>query len=244
MKKTLFKLNKRIVSQGVSLVAVFAVLVVTLVAFVPNLTFGWFSQNTTVTATGMAAKASQTPFEVHYRVTGINGKAQSGDWKLIDLSSSLPIADSISAPGDYVDFQIKITNLSLNQVNLKSFGFAAPTIAEEIAKTVDSNSYYLSTEIGVKLISVGTGATLKSDVSDIVLRESASVAATEIDLFEHLTTESISVASNGEFIFGVRLTFINDPDNSQDVFKKFGTATDGSLGRCERRLFFTFDEVH
>ena len=59
-----------LVKKGVSLVAVFTILIVSLVVIAPDMSFGWFSQNADVTASGMEVKAEKTDFDVFYRMKG------------------------------------------------------------------------------------------------------------------------------------------------------------------------------
>lgn len=247
MKKTLFKLNKRIMTQGASLIAVFAVLVVTLVAYLPNLTLGWFSENTTVTANGMGVKAYETPLVVYYRVIKLGGadvKAADGTtllsatdegWIEIDLGGSLPIGDHIQMPGDSVDFQLKILNTGVETVSLTAFGLAAPAGAVEESPRTDANGveHYLSTELYTSLEGISdTDCSLNATRPDMYLRSGDTAGA--IDYFSQMTGTP-DIASGENVILTAKFSFI-DRTTDQNIFKNFG-----DYGACQRRLFFLFE---
>lgn len=238
-------------SQGVSLIAVFAVLVVTLVAFLPNLTLGWFSNNTTVTANGMGVKVHETPLSVYYRVVKINGNVLTVDvegteteitqtdlgWIRIKMGNALPIGDEIHRPGDSVDFQIKIVNEGADQVTLTALGLAAPASATEESPRTDleGNQHYLSTELFTSLEGVSdSSCTLSETRSPMYLR--VDDTAGEINYFSQLSGDARPMLSkDSSVVLTMKITF-EYKTTDQNIFKNFG-----DYGACQRRLFFLYE---
>lgn len=224
-----------LVKKGVSLVAVFAVLIVSLVAVAPDMSFGWFSQNAEVTANGMEVKTEMTDFDVFYRMKGETA------WNAIDLSSPIAVADALNAPGITATFEIKIVNKGRNAVTIKSFGIASPV--ENVEEKANAAGVYLSTELYTTLVSVKTedgskAYTLNSPPpltgAGVSLKTSGA-----IDYVQYVSSlDPIELAVDGDVVFELSIMFLNRPE-SQNQFKNFGKDGDGI---CSRRLFFTYDE--
>ena len=241
MKKILSKSHWLIAKHGISLVAVFAMLVVAFVAIAPDLSFGWFSQNNQVSAKGMTVQAEHPDFDVYYRAAGAT------DWTLIDISnpSDIAVTNQMQSPGASVTFEVKIVNKSQRAIAMQAFGFAAPTSTEEVANAA---GVYLSTELYTTLLAING-----TDVADnkTFLRPSTAMDAPgAVGAVNILGTNSVTLAANnGEVVFSVKMTFNNrtevvdgeERDVNQNVFKHFGVDGDGT---CQRRLYFTYNELN
>jgi hypothetical protein len=224
-----------LVKKGVSLVAVFAVLIVSLVAVAPDMSFGWFSQNADVTASGMEVKAEKTDFDVFYRMKG------AAEWIAIDLSSPIAVADTLKSPGITATFEIKIVNKGRNTVTLKSFGIAPPVAGVE--EKANAAGVCLSTELytTIKSVKTGNGSKTHALSTPPVLDDTGvSLSTTEaIDYIQYVkSSDPISLSPNGDAVFEISIMFLNRTE-SQNQFKNFGVNSDGI---CSRRLFFTYDE--
>lgn len=230
----ILKLNnsKMLISRGLSLMVVFAVLIAAYVAVGMNPSFGWFAENKKVTANGMNATAYHSKFEVTFK------DEKGSDAKLEDLLATLKV------PGQSVTFDVTITSIGEYPVTLTGFGLEAPSADEEkpVKDTDNTTDRYLSTEISTQVISM-------TDVSNTVvtasggakpLRESTAVEPGRIDYFDWLTLDEGIVLTQGESItFEVKFTFV-DSGKDQNIFKNYASTEKG--GVCSRRLFLTFDE--
>ena len=247
MKKILSSGNFQIIKRGVSLVVVLTMLVVSIVMVAPNLSFGWFAKNQTVTASGMTTIAYHSKFRVYYSipvrddqgnyVLDEQGKITYQDFVEI-TDQDLPIFDELQAPGDVTQFKIKVVSIGAIPVTLKGFGLEAPNAMEETARAYDSDgdgvteAHYLSTEIKTKLLAVNDTAVT---MSEVFLRENNT--SPRIDFFEKSNLSGIVLEKGESVVFTVQLSFINRPNISQNQFKNFA-----QYGVCARRLFFSYDE--
>lgn len=231
-----------IIRHGVSVVVVFAVLIVALVAISPDISFGWFAQNNTVSANGMAVQAQHNEFTVYYRLPDKDKNGNliltdgnltwTGDWVAFDtedLNTSLLLAD-INAPGDEVTFQIKV--VSASAATLTGFGFAAPSADQEKPVRDGNTEHYLSTELYTCLLSVN-GEESFATADPIYFREDNKTK--QIDLLEE--QDPIELEEGGSAIFEITVGFVNR-STSQNVFKNY--ASNG--GVFARSFFFTFDD--
>ena len=244
MKQILSQGKKLIIKQGISLLAVFSVLVVTLVAFLPNLSFGWFSKNNTVSANGMMVKAETADLVLSYRVVSRNGVTVANPtWTEISLSDPIAVATTIQAPGDTVTFEIRVVNRGRTAINLTGFGLAAPsgTVEESPKQDSNGNPCYLSTQLFTSLLKVNDSATGITPV-DTYLRDSGGAGAVDyfdqMDLVDGKKPTVPLTADGGQAVFQMTLTFFFDHENSQNVYKFFDEE-----GNCQRRLFLTYDDA-
>ena len=237
MKKILSENQILIAKRGVSLVVVFAVLIVAIVAVSPNRSFGWFSENTEANANGMSVQTEIPDIEIYYRADG------ASDWIKIDLSSPIDVAGAITSPGTTATFEIKIVNKSNYDITVKELGLAAPAASEEVA---NANGVYLSTELYTTLVSVkpegssGTGYTLDNPPA---LSESGVALRTgKIDYMEYVSdSQSVTLSPEGDVVFKISIMFLNR-EISQNDYKNFGKPVNGTPdGVCSRRLYCTFD---
>jgi hypothetical protein len=258
MKNKLTKSNLIIAQRGVSLVVVFAVLVVSLLAVIP-LSYGWFAKNNKVTASGMHTQAYKTDFDISYKV--LNTMGDSDEYESATLANLFykENRDSIRAPGDSIEIQITIKNKSSKYaVDFTGFGFEAPTVAEEVPK-IDSegNIRYLSTELYTQLISVSVNE--KDATQETLLYSSTWVeypatsdkvhflrggtstepaSAGRVDFVLDLPqATTISVPVGGSVTFTIRVSFANTNED-QNIYKNFATTG----GKCEREFFFTYED--
>ena len=263
MKKILSKTQWLIAKHFVSLVAVFAVLVVAFVAIAPDLTFGWFSQNNSVNANGMTVQADHASFEVYYRVVTSTSAYPGEDWILLDTTDEMGnIMEELKAPDDEVTFEIKLINRGQRSIQISRFGLDTPTDAEEKPKTVDGKQYYLSTEIYTSILAVkdanGTSLSGVTSSNQTFLRVGNTTPA-PIDYISFVTDPSkVVIPKDGAAIFTLSMTFFNRQDvidaesgeitlsGNQNVFKNFGkdanNNSDPAYGVCRRKFYFTYNE--
>jgi hypothetical protein len=255
MKKILSKSHWLIAKHGISLVAVFAVLVVAFVAIAPDLSFGWFSQNNQVSAKGMTVQADHPDFDIYCR------QSDSAEWVLVSIDdpSSLNIVGNLTSPGVSITFQIMIKNKGQRTVTLTEFGIAAPATGEdapnakgkhlcgELATTVSKVGCYNETSKTVDAIS---GVSLATKLPVLHLPTAGELPNVtlegKVDYMTYLAEDSaaVSVPSGSNVVFEIRVAFLNR-DEDQNDFKNFGKVPDGGTtpdGVCLRRLYFTYTE--
>ena len=228
MKNKLKKINTLIVQKGLSLVAVFAMLVVSIVAVIP-LSLGWFAKNEQVTANGMHLNAYDAKFSIEY--------ADEKGTKT-DLDK---IMQKLRVPGQKVTFDITVKNVGLYDVELTSIGLEAPTHADEKPLVKDGGYYYLSTELSTKVDSakVTKGKTVSTiatsdGVADRRLRDENLVAG-RINYFDWLENQSVTLGKGDSITLTVTIEFV-DTGEEQNDYKYFA-----SKGLCKRSIFITYN---
>lgn len=231
MRKRIQQLNKPILAKGASLVVVFVVLMVSVVAVIldMNHSFGWFAKNNLVSANGMNVQAYHSKFKVEYSLD----EGADKTWTL--FSGKIPL-DEIKAPGDTMQISFRVTSIGTKPVTINGFGLEAPDPNEEIPKVVQEGdetvAYYLSTELQTRLTNLN-GVEQDPENSFVVLRDENGVSG-RIDYLAG--QESIEMVQNQSVTFTVEFEFINREEN-QNVFKNFHES-----GNCERTIFISFDE--
>ena len=245
MKKKLSMGKILIMQRGASLVAVLAMLVISVAAAI-SLSFGWFAKNNQVTASGMHTQAYRATFSASYQVETYDseGKASYVDVEIEDLYKGLV------APGDSVKIRVTVTNTGKYAVNLTQFGFEAPTQRDDVPKyDEEGNPCYLSTELYAELLSIykldpdapeiyeATSETLRTKH---YLRERnafSAGAANQIDFMSDMEEGTpIPLAAGETVTFEISVTF-EKTDYNQNIYKGF--ADHG--GKCVRRFFLTYD---
>lgn len=228
-----------IIRHGVSVVVVFAVLIVALVAISPDISFGWFAKNNTVSANGMAVQANHNKFLVYYQLPDENGAwpEDANTWvPFTNVPSTTDLLDAIRAPGDVATFRIKIENTyaTNHDVQITGFGFQAPSGSAQEYPVWDSNGTprYLSTELHTSLLRVNDDDSLAT-ADPIYFRDGNGTR--QIDFL--IGKDSIGLNKGGSVIFEVSVGFANTKDD-QNVFKNY--ASNG--GVFARSFFFTFDD--
>ena len=231
MRKRIQQLNKPILAKGASLVVVFVVLMVSVVAVIldMNHSFGWFAQNNLVSANGMNVQAYHSKFKVEYSLD----EGADKTWTL--FSGKIPL-DEIKAPGDTMKISFRVTSIGTKPATINGFGLEAPDPNEEIPKVVQEGdetvAYYLSTELQTRLTNLN-GADQDPENSFVVLRDENGVSGR----IDYLAGQTPIELTQGDFItFTVEFEFINREVN-QNVFKNFHES-----GNCERTIFISFDE--
>lgn len=242
MKKKLSMGKILIMQRGASLVAVFAMLVISIAAAI-SLSFGWFAKNNQVTASGMHTQAYRATFSASYAVK-VAENASYVDTPISDLFSGLV------APGDSINIRVTVTNTGKYAVNLTRFGFEAPTKRDDVPKyDEEGNPCYLSTELYAELLSIYK---LNPDAPEIYeatsemlrtkhyLRERnafSAGAANQIDFMSDMEEGTLIPLAAGETVtFEISVTF-EKTDHNQNIYKGF--ADHG--GKCVRRFFLTYD---
>ena len=236
MKKILSENQILIAKRGVSLVVVFAVLIVAIVAVSPNRSFGWFSENTEVSANGMSVQTEIPDIEIYYRVSG------GTEWIKIDLSSPIDVAGTLTSPGTTATFEVKVVNKSNYDITVKELGLAAPATSENVA---NAKGKYLSTELYTTLVSAQNevGSTKYTLNSPPPLSVSGVALGTDkIDYMEYVSdSQSVTLSPEGDVVFTISIMFVNRT-TSQNDYKNFGKTVNGTPdGVCSRRLYCTFD---
>ena len=269
MRNMLNKINILIVKKGISLITVFAMLVVSFVVIIP-LSLGWFAKNNQVTANGMHTQAYKTDFDVSYKINILGEDGKTWQWQDSNVTQ---IFSRVRAPGDFVDIQITIKHKSYNKyaVNLTGFGIEAPTATQEIPK-IDSegNIRYLSTEIHTQLLSVSVAPKNGSETSYTIIDDptegtaSAPVYLRGTTSGEKMGTETASknpgAAERIDYLEAVSfedgkekkiyvpaggsVTFtirvsFEKALYNQNVYKDFVN----TKGKCERSFFYTYEDV-
>lgn len=251
-----------IIRHGVSVVVVFAMLVVALVAISPDLSFGWFAKNNTVSANGMAVQANRNKLSVYYQLptTAANGTLswEGSPWIKIEGSAedgfdTTELLGAISAPGDIATFRIKVENVYTSNYNttITGFGFAAPSGTKEEYPVWSKNgetsvAHFLSTELYTCLHSVtyNEGQTVKSYSPGNAIEDWSPFrtgnTSHEINFLNE--GERFGLPKGGEVIFELKVGFLNRTDKNQNIFKNFGDAENGNTGVFARRFFFTFGD--
>lgn len=242
MKKKLSMGKILIMQRGASLVAVLAMLVISIAAAI-SLSFGWFAKNNQVTASGMHTQAYKATFSASYAVK-VAENASYVDTPISDLFSGLV------APGDSVNIRVTVTNTGKYAVNLTQFGFEAPTQRDDVPKyDEEGNPRYLSTELYAELLSIYKldpdapeiyEATIETLRTKHYLRERnafSAGAANQIDFMSDMEEGTLIPLAAGETVtFEISVTF-EKTDYDQNVYKGF--ADHG--GKCVRRFFLTYD---
>ena len=249
MKNKLSKSKILVMQSGASLVAVFAMLVIS-VAAVISLSFGWFAKNNQVTANGMHMQAYKASFSASYEVEIYD---EAGSPSYVEAQPK-DLFEGLVAPGDSVKIKVTIKNTGRYAVNLTQFGFEAPTSMEDVPK-YDENGYlrYLSTELYTELLSIYR---LESDEPKIYvapkeipddkqhyLREGDTLSpgvANRIDFMSDMDEGTpISLAAGETVTFEIRVTFAKT-EHDQNIYKGF--ADGEGKGACTRRFFLTYDD--
>ena len=267
MKNKLTKSNLIIAQRGVSLVVVFAVLVVSLLAVIP-LSYGWFAKNNKVTASGMHTQAYKSDFTVTYAIKTQTGTSEGTPVYSYVAADVEDLFAGLKAPGDSIEIQVTVTSKAHNlyPVKITGFGLEAPSADQDAPKhevvrsgdTTVTYSRYLSTELNTQLIGItNTANTAKlkdGTLAPIFLRttnaagkvlgvdEEASRnpgAAGRVDYVSNFVKDGTISLNKGESVtFTIKLSFVNT-NYDQNIYKNFATTG----GKCEREFFFTYEDV-
>ncbi len=282
MRGIFSKLNisKALLTRGVSLVVVFATLVAAYAALSMNHTLGWFAKNETVSANGMITQAYAAKLEVTVQqVVVTDGQEERIPFGTIkynrvtkddDGNETTAVVDTgdmlanVKVPGEFITFEITVTNVGIYDVDLTGVGLEAPGVDGDVPKVVDGTSYYLSTQLNTWL----KGATVtKADGAKSTLTVKGTKPDDDKDSPDYLTDAKFLRDSNGsnrinyldwfdddsttvtlspkESVTFTIVVHFKDNGGNQNVYKNFGElGENGAIvnGQCKRPLFITFDE--
>ena len=229
--------KKKLIYSAISMSCILGLLILSLI-MLPNGSFSWFARNQNVEGDGMGISAEKYPLKVEYARCDTE-TMETEDFSEIDINSQLNFIESdVWYPGYSVVFKLRITNVGDSPVSVNSVGFCAPDESEEVAKTVDGASYYLGTQLSVAVIAIDE-TVQSSPIERRMLTLGKNGEPNRVDLtLSNSGGENVLSPSNS-VLLTVRVTFINDEDNSQDVYRNFGIG-DNALECCQRRLFATY----
>ena len=232
MKNKLSKSKILVMQSGASLVAVFAMLVIS-VAAVISLSFGWFAKNNQVTANGMHMQAYTAKFDIAFKETGGTET---------DLNK---IMAELKVPGQSVQFDIVITSTGLYEVDLMSVGLEAPSSADETPLVQNGKYYYLSTELSTRLTAAKITKAGESESEDLSitntdltkrLRDQKTLVADRVNYFDWLGAQPITLNKGDCVTLTVEIEFV-DSGAPQNEYKYFA-----SKGSCKRSIFISYNE--
>lgn len=282
MRGIFSKLNisKALLTRGASLVVVFATLVAAYAALSMNHTLGWFAKNETVSANGMITQAYAAKLEVTVQqVVVTDGREERIPFGTIKYNSVTKDADgnetttvidtgdmlaNVKVPGQFITFEVTITNVGIYDVDLTGVGLEAPGVDGDVPKVVDGTSYYLSTQLNTWL--KGATVTKAGDTNTLTVPEGTQPADDKdspdyltdakflrdsngsnrinyLDWFDEDST-TVTLAPKDSVTFTIVVHF-KDNGGDQNVYKNFGElGENGAIvnGQCKRPLFITFDE--
>ena len=281
MRGIFSKLNisKALLTRGASLVVVFATLVAAYAALSMNHTLGWFAKNETVSANGMITQAYAAKLEVTVQqVVVTDGREERIPFGTIKYNRVTKDADgnettavidtgdmlaNVKVPGQFITFEVTITNVGIYDVDLTGVGLEAPGVDGDVPKVVDGTSYYLSTQLNTWLKSAVITKMDNSTESLFTITESSDSSADPdygknakflrdsngsnrinyLDWFDDDST-TVTLAPKDSVTFTIVVHF-KDNGGNQNVYKNFGElGENGAIvnGQCKRPLFITFDE--
>ena len=282
MRGIFSKLNisKALLTRGASLVVVFATLVAAYAALSMNHTLGWFAKNETVSANGMITQAYAAKLEVTVQqVVVTDGREERIPFGTIKYNRVTKDADgnettavidtgdmlaNVKVPGQFITFEVTITNVGIYDVDLTGVGLEAPGVDGDVPKVVDGTSYYLSTQLNTWLakaeITSKGGTTTELDLKTFTVPENqgspdyqtgakflrdsnGSNRINYLDWFDDDST-TVTLAPKDSVTFTIVVHF-KDNGGDQNVYKNFGElGENGAIvnGQCKRPLFITFDE--
>lgn len=160
---------------------------------------------------------------------------------------------NVKVPGQSVTFDVTIKNIGEYSAVLKGFGLKAPgpeddkpvkvEAKDESGNTIITDGVvqyrdcYLSTELTTHVAAVSasnaeTTVALQSGVDARPLRSSTTA---DIDYFDWLTVNEVTLDSQESITFTVVIHFVDDPDHVQNYLKNYVA----SGGACKREIFIT-----
>ena len=237
MNKKIIKLLPVII-MIVALVAIITFSTITMF----NSTMAWFAHNKNTDGNGMTISIDDITLQV---------EVYDGDMtNPRDINNINNITYNLDVPGSSVIMVYKITNTTQGKViKINSLLYAAPTATEEVAKVVDSTSYYLSTQLYIKSAYLGKSTPTAQAVTNAfavgenptdaelygtVLYDGTGTGPGEYAVYQ--AGETNILLDYNEFCFiAVKVTFKNDPDHSQNVYIDFGKG-DNPTYFCKRKI--------
>ena len=243
------KNKKTITSLIFKIVALVAILTTSTVIMVRK-AMGWFSNNKDVSGSGMSITVDSASFFVEVYDEDMTNPR--------DINTISNIAYDLDIPGSSIIFVYKITNTSRNKtLKLDRLFYIAPTSEEEVAKTVDTTDYWLSTQLYLKCVPFTKNTTppasavssafnvngenpTDAELYGTVLYDGTGTGPGEYTIYvDNAERDDIVLSYNEYCYFAVKVTFKNDPNNSQNVYVDFGKG-DNPAYFCKRLLSFDY----
>jgi hypothetical protein len=107
-----------------------------------------------------------------------------------------------------------------------------------VARKVDGASYYRGTQLSAAVIAIDeTAQNSPTERRLLTIGENGELNRVDLALYNS-GGENVLSPSNS-ILLTVRITFINDEVNSQDIYRNFGRG-ENALECCQRRLFVTY----
>ncbi|MBQ9481669.1 MAG: hypothetical protein IJU84_05865, partial [Clostridia bacterium] len=212
--------------------------------------FGWFSTNKNVDMGGLnfntkSRNLTVTAYELNEQKTGFTS--------LGDLSAGNDIEFTLDIPGSSYYLLLEISNADAEALEIQKINFNAPGALETpVSKTVDGTTYYywFSSQLSVASKLLGTTMPNVSDVTGAAYGTAVSLdSATTLNgttvstavpeektVYTKGATETTTVANNSKIYIALKITFVNDAENNQNVYKNFGKTTGDDAPKCSRTI--------
>ena len=237
---------KRSIASTVMAITVLTVIITVCTIAVANRAMAWFSNNTEVSGSGMSVTASGVTIEV----------------EMYDETMTSPLNINTYENGLSMDFTIpgsseirvfKITNKTSNKtIKIDKLYFYAPTSEDEVKKVYNNSNYWFSTQLYAKGYSFGKTQPSSASVSSCFEVEGEDPTDTELYgnvLFDGIgdnpgnftiyedneVLQDIVLSYNESCYIAVKVTFKNDPNNSQNVYIDFGKGNNPDY-YCKRKI--------
>jgi hypothetical protein len=229
--------KKKLIYNVISMSCILGLVIFSLIVL-PNGSSSWFAKNQNVKGNGMGIGAEKYPLKIEYARYDTE-TMETEEFSTIDIDSQLNFLESdMWYPGYSVVFKLRITNVGDSPVSVSSVGFCAPDESEEVAREVDGASYYLGTQLSAAVIAIDeTAQNSPTERRLLTIGENGELNRVDLALYNS-GGENVLSPSNS-ILLTVRITFINDEVNSQDMYRNFGR-DENALECCQRRLFVTY----
>jgi len=262
MNQRLHRLRQTIKTRGtllyssVSLAALLVALALCGVILADDV-FCWFAPNSQVSAQNASVRLADIGITAEYGLCGTDetgARTPPEEWTMLSPADELLLTVTPLCPGDSMTFQLRFTNTGIQDRTLSGMGFLAPEKdVDEIPRVIPegtpipSGTYYFGSQLTAELLSAKFGEdeeiTSPTPTDPLPRLCDGSGAASDLNLLAGLLTDS-GVNRDlpvGETVtFTVRVTFVNDEENTQDMYKLFGQL-EGESCNCSRRLFLAFE---
>lgn len=231
--KRKFTFHKELITPVIAVMLTGGLLLTVLISLMKDETFGWFSMNKNVNATGAAVSALTKDAEILIAPGSYaDGEWEYGEFVPLSPSTELNLSD-FTIPGTAVRFKLRLRNKSDSiPISVTEFGFAEYGDVNEVPVTIDDKDYYLGTQLTACLVSGDpeerTAAQYLASYADGTSGDLTAAAALV------LCTDTTEIAAGGTVDWIVELRFVNE-DRDQNAYADFGE--DGN-GVCTRQIYF------
>lgn len=219
LKKTYIKPLLSIFSTGILMIVSFWILI--------DHSIAWFSDNGTVTSSGMHVSARGVPDTEQYLIV---------DGMKVEQTAGTLCSDLV--PGETIEFSLYVKNNTDSYIDFQLF-MQAPTENDDTPYVIDGLYHYMGTQIRINSVKNGDEELLAPNGNDrylltldnsLYIGEDASLPPTAIDFaydFSHTTdrslTHPIDIVPNGEIILDIELEFV-DNGMLQNPYIEFGAS--------------------